>query len=184
MIDLEWGRGWLWPALVALPFVWALVFALFDRSRQALLRYGATPRRGSGGPFARSLRLTALLLLGLLCWMDPRSGEETVAVERRGLDVIVCLDTSRSMLAGDMEPNRLQRENQLGLNPTGLNRRFVRTFWDRSMTQKVVGIVISRKPENTALEKLRNAATGTSRILVLLPLICLSSSSLAHNLLQ
>jgi len=110
--DLEWGRGWLWPALVALPFVWALVFALFDRSRQALLRYGAAPRRGGGGPFARSVRLTGLLLLGLLCWMDPRSGEETVAVERRGLDVIVCLDTSRSMLAGDMEPNRLQRAMQ------------------------------------------------------------------------
>jgi hypothetical protein len=110
--DLEWGRGWLWPALLAMPLLWALVHALFDRTRQALRRYGAATRRGSGGPLLRSLRLCVLLLLGLLCWMDPRSGEETVTLERRGLDVIVCLDTSRSMLAGDMEPSRLQRAMQ------------------------------------------------------------------------
>jgi Ca-activated chloride channel family protein len=56
-----------------------------------------------------SLRVTVLLGLGLVCWMDPRLGEEQVAVERRGLDLIFCLDTSRSMLARDLEPSRLER---------------------------------------------------------------------------
>ena len=44
--------------------------------------------------------------------MDPRWGDEQFAVERRGLDVIFCLDTSRSMLARDLEPFRLARAKQ------------------------------------------------------------------------
>jgi len=110
--DLEWSRASLWPWLLALPLVWALAFGLFDRSRAAVARYGAMPRHGLPSPFWRSLRLSVLLALGLLCWMDPRSGEESIATERRGLDVLVCLDTSRSMLAADMQPTRLQRALQ------------------------------------------------------------------------
>ena len=60
-------------------------------------------------PLWRSLRLTALLGLGLVCWLDPRWGEEAVDVERRGLDLVFCLDTSQSMLARDMQPTRLDR---------------------------------------------------------------------------
>lgn len=112
MNDLEWSRAFLWPWLLVLPLVWALAFGLFDRSRAAVARYGATPRHGLPSPFWRSLRLSVLLALGLLCWMDPRSGEESIATERRGLDVLVCLDTSRSMLAADMQPTRLQRALQ------------------------------------------------------------------------
>jgi Ca-activated chloride channel family protein len=44
--------------------------------------------------------------------MDPRLGDEPVQIERRGLDVLLCLDTSQSMLAGDLEPSRLQRALQ------------------------------------------------------------------------
>lgn len=112
MSDLEWSRSFLWPWLLALPLVWALAFGLFDRSRAAVARYGAMPRHGLASSFWRSLRLSALLALALLCWMDPRSGEESIATERRGLDVLVCLDTSRSMLATDMQPTRLQRALQ------------------------------------------------------------------------
>jgi Ca-activated chloride channel family protein len=109
---LEWTRGWLWPWLFAVPVVWALAWAMFDRSRAAMRRYGAAPTARVPTPFARSFRLALLALLGLLAWMDPRLGDESVQIERRGLDVVLCLDTSRSMLAGDMEPSRLARALQ------------------------------------------------------------------------
>lgn len=112
MNDFEWTRGGLWPALLALPVVWALCWALFDRTRAAMARYGAVPTGAIGSPLLRSLRLVLLLLFGLLAWMDPRWGDEPIQVERRGLDLIFCLDTSRSMLARDQEPNRLQRAMQ------------------------------------------------------------------------
>lgn len=109
MNGLEFARGWLWPALLGLPIVWALLWALFDRTRRAAVRYGATSTDAVAGPLLRSLGLSTLLGLGVLCWMDPRLGDEPVQVERRGLDLIFCVDTSRSMLARDLEPTRLQR---------------------------------------------------------------------------
>lgn len=112
MTEVVWTRGELWPWLLALPVAWALLWALFARSRAALSRYGAPPVTPVSSPLMRSLRVLLLLGLALLCWMDPRHGDEPIAVERRGLDLIVCLDTSRSMLAGDMEPTRLSRALQ------------------------------------------------------------------------
>ncbi|MBL9077145.1 MAG: VWA domain-containing protein [Planctomycetes bacterium] len=112
MNELVFGRAHLWPWLLALPVAWALLWALCDRARRAAARYGAAPTGGPARPLWSSLRLATLLGLGLLCWMDPRFGDEPIAVERRGLDLIVCLDTSRSMLARDLEPSRLQRALQ------------------------------------------------------------------------
>jgi len=107
--DVEFARGELWPWLLALPAVWALLWLVLDRSRAAMARYGAAPLTRTSPPLWRSLRLTALLGLGVVCWLDPRWGEETVIVERRGLDLVFCLDTSQSMLARDMPPTRLDR---------------------------------------------------------------------------
>ncbi len=109
MNDFVWTRAELWPALVVLPVVWLALRLLFARAHAAIARYGAAPLQPVATPAWRALRITVLYGLGVLCWMDPRWGDEPVAVERRGLDLIVCLDTSRSMLAADMEPTRLQR---------------------------------------------------------------------------
>ena len=109
MSELEWTRAELWPWLLLLPVVWALLWLVFDRARSAAQRYGAAPTQPTSSPVARSLRVALLLGLGFLCWLDPRYGDEVVSVERRGLDLIFCVDTSRSMLARDLEPSRLER---------------------------------------------------------------------------
>jgi len=107
--ELEFTRAFLWPVWLALPLVLAGLWLLLDRRRVAAARYGAAAVGPVSGPWRRALRTTALLALGLLAWMDPRWGDEPVQWERRGLDLIFCLDTSRSMLARDLEPNRLER---------------------------------------------------------------------------
>ena len=109
MNEIEFARAELWPVLLALPVTWALLWLVLDRSRRSMLDYGAAPITPVAAPIWRALRLTTLLALGAVCWLDPRWGEETVAVERRGLDLIFCLDTSQSMLARDMQPTRLAR---------------------------------------------------------------------------
>lgn len=109
MSGLEWSRGALWPWLLLLPVVWALSWLVLDRARAAVSRYGAAPTTPVTAPLWRSLFTTLLLGLGFVCWLDPRYGDEAVAVERRGLDVIFCVDTSQSMLARDMQPTRLER---------------------------------------------------------------------------
>lgn len=52
-----------------------------------------------------------LVLLGLAL-AGPQWGSRMVEVHRRGLDVLIALDVSRSMLAEDVKPNRLQRAQQ------------------------------------------------------------------------
>jgi len=51
-----------------------------------------------------------LLFLGAAgAWQQPRWGLEPDAATRRGIDLLVCLDVSRSMLARDVGPDRLGR---------------------------------------------------------------------------
>lgn len=70
-----------------------------------------------------------LLVLGALAAIaQPRWGVEEDAVRQRGVDILVCLDVSRSMLARDVSPNRLDRARaelqdliqQLGADRIGL----------------------------------------------------------------
>ena len=52
-------------------------------------------------------------LVGAL--VRPQFGTRLEMAERRGVDVVVCLDVSRSMLAEDVRPNRLERaRHQVG----------------------------------------------------------------------
>lgn len=55
-----------------------------------------------------ALRLLALLCIGLAL-TRPQWGSKWEEVKQRGLDIIVVLDTSKSMLAEDIKPNRLKQ---------------------------------------------------------------------------
>jgi Ca-activated chloride channel family protein len=67
---------------------------------------GRLPR---GRRMVRSLlRLTALSLL-VLAAARPQWGASEVEVEQEGIDLVVALDISRSMLAEDIQPTRLGR---------------------------------------------------------------------------
>ncbi len=67
------------------------------------------PRVGWGRALLR-IALTGLTLLALTAGLlGPRWGEANQIVTRRGIDVMVVLDVSRSMLARDIAPDRLER---------------------------------------------------------------------------
>lgn len=104
----EWA-----PALLLAPLA-ALALWAADRSRARRLARIAGPRAGvladGPGPRAGRLRrwlLPAGLLGAILAALQPRLGEGG-AVAWRGADVVVCLDVSRSMLARDASPDRLE----------------------------------------------------------------------------
>ena len=58
-----------------------------------------------------------LLSVGLCCiiigWANLRVGDKMEKTERKGIDVIIALDVSKSMLAKDIQPDRLTRAKQL-----------------------------------------------------------------------
>jgi Ca-activated chloride channel family protein len=67
----------------------------------------------------RKIRLGGLLL-SVICLIvamaGPRWGFEWEEVQQRGLDIVVAIDTSKSMLAQDIAPNRLARAKLAALD--------------------------------------------------------------------
>src|SRR5207247_4640556 len=60
----------------------------------------------------RALRFGLQLLglsLGLVSLVQPHWGYTFEDVNRKGLDLLIAVDTSRSMLSNDVQPNRLER---------------------------------------------------------------------------
>jgi Ca-activated chloride channel family protein len=53
--------------------------------------------------------LVLVLTFGILALMRPQWGFHWQEVKRRGLDILIAIDTSKSMLASDVKPNRLER---------------------------------------------------------------------------
>ncbi len=106
---------WLWGLLV-LPLA-VLLFVRAEQRSAARLREFVAPRLLAqlGAAVSRPRRWLrfALLLLGvglaLVSLAKPRWGYTYDEVKRKGLDLIIAIDTSRSMLANDVAPNRLQR---------------------------------------------------------------------------
>jgi Ca-activated chloride channel homolog len=105
--------GYLW-FLLALPILGAGFALSFRLRRRALETFGdpALMRRlsTSAGTERRvhkaALVVTAALFL-VLALARPQWGARLETVTRRGVDVIVAVDTSLSMLAEDVKPNRL-----------------------------------------------------------------------------
>ncbi len=55
----------------------------------------------------------SMVLASLVVAMaDPQTGSRLEKVKRKGIDLMICLDVSNSMLAQDIKPNRLERAKQ------------------------------------------------------------------------
>ncbi|MGD0208232.1 MAG: VWA domain-containing protein [Verrucomicrobiota bacterium] len=98
------------PALLAF-FWWAM------RSRQKLLEQFIQARLLSTltvgiSPARKKIRFGCLMFavaLLVITLARPQHGFDLQEVEQRGLDIVVAVDTSKSMLATDIAPNRLAR---------------------------------------------------------------------------
>jgi len=114
-MNLHWLHPeWLW-ALAAVPGTALLLGWAARRRQRDLERLGdpvliaqlAAPAPGRARLRA-ALLLTAIALLALAL-AGPRLGLQPRQAERRGLDLLIALDVSNSMLAEDVAPNRLTR---------------------------------------------------------------------------
>lgn len=98
-----------WLILLGIPAAWLLHRA--DAQRQADLRRLVGEGRPARGQLLRRwlARLVSaavvLLLVAALC--RPQWGQVTQQEKHVGVDILIALDVSRSMLADDLSPNRL-----------------------------------------------------------------------------
>lgn len=96
---------------LVLFYIWA--FAVRRRMREKFAQKGLLSELLTGVDPARQ-RLKAVLMVAGLCFcflalMRPQWGFKWQEVKHRGLDIIIALDSSKSMLAADIKPSRLER---------------------------------------------------------------------------
>jgi len=73
----------------------------------SLLRQAGAEGTGGWYRVLLALRLAALALV-IVAFARPQSGSTTEDVSTRGIDIVLALDISSSMLAEDLDPNRLE----------------------------------------------------------------------------
>ena len=56
--------------------------------------------------------LVVALAIGIIGLANLQAGSRTEKIERKGIDVMIALDVSKSMLAQDLSPNRLEKAKQ------------------------------------------------------------------------
>lgn len=105
----------LW--LLALVPLLALLLAYGYRARAQSATTFGEKNTVAGLVRGRSPRLRAIrgvlfvlgLLFAILAWAGPQYGSHTRVLSKRGIDFVVALDFSKSMLARDVRPSRIDR---------------------------------------------------------------------------
>ena len=107
--------GYLLVALAAVPIVMLAYAAARVARRRALARLLSSQHlerlafsEGAGRYYARAVLASLGIALSLCALARPRWGTRLEVVTRKGVDIVVALDTSLSMLSEDVKPNRLE----------------------------------------------------------------------------
>src|SRR5687768_9975839 len=107
-------------ALAAIPVMLLLFFLLLKWKKKAIKKIGdvhLVKQLIKGfSPALFSLKIILILIAFALCAFaiaDVVKPEGTQIIDRHGIDVMIALDVSNSMLADDIKPNRLERAKQV-----------------------------------------------------------------------
>jgi len=105
--------------LILIPILVIFFIILMQWRRKALSRFGELniigqliPNYSPGRHIVKFILLLiglAFLIMGLA---NPQIGSKLVKAERKGIDIMIALDVSNSMLAEDIQPNRLEKAKQ------------------------------------------------------------------------
>lgn len=113
----------LWLLLVIVPAL-ILFFWWAARVRQKLMAQFVQARLLPGliagvSPRRRKIRAVLIIMAAvclILALARPQWGYDLEEVSQRGLDIVIAIDTSKSMLADDIAPNRLSRAKLAALD--------------------------------------------------------------------
>lgn len=101
--------------LLIIPLLTILfVYARIRRSRNLKqwgdekLLSGLIPEYSSSRPVFRFIVWNLAFIMLVIAAANPQIGSKLVKVKQKGIDMMVCLDVSNSMLAQDAKPNRLE----------------------------------------------------------------------------
>ncbi len=110
---------YLW-LFVAMPFLLALYLYLNVRKRRDVQRMGnlttlrmMMPELSLKRSYLKFWLIFTALCIGIFLVARPQFGTKVETVEKEGIELVIAIDVSYSMLATDLSPDRLSRARQI-----------------------------------------------------------------------
>lgn len=110
-------------ALLALPVLAIFFWWMWRRRKQALSRFASTrmqkllmPQMSRYKHSVKFLLLLGALIFLIVGWANPQMGTREATVEQKVVEVLLAIDVSKSMLAEDVVPSRLERTKRFATN--------------------------------------------------------------------
>jgi Ca-activated chloride channel family protein len=104
---------------LVIPVLTFLLILFLTWKKRALTRFGQwevirqlMPAFSKSKPVVKFILLMAVLSALIISLAGPQTGSRLEKVKRKGIDLMICLDVSNSMLAQDIKPDRLERAKQ------------------------------------------------------------------------
>lgn len=110
---------YLWLFIV-MPILLALYIYLNIRKRKDVQKMGTLstlkkmmPELSLKRSYLKFWLIFAALCVGIIMLARPQFGTKVETVEKEGIELVIAIDVSNSMLAEDVSPNRLERAKQI-----------------------------------------------------------------------
>ncbi len=118
MYQLE-EKIWFWLLLIIpVIIVFFLLLQLWKRyvqnkfiSKQMLKKL--SPNKSLFKPILKLIVLCLAFVCLIIAMVNPKIGTKLETIKREGVDIVFAVDVSKSMLAEDIAPNRLEKSKQL-----------------------------------------------------------------------
>jgi len=101
-----------WIVLFLVIFFWMTMLrhhVLVNRFVQGKLQGQVARNFMRKNKILKNILILLVFVFGILALCRPQWGFEWQEIKRKGIDIIVIIDTSKSMLTQDVKPNRLER---------------------------------------------------------------------------
>ncbi|MBP9855252.1 MAG: VWA domain-containing protein [Candidatus Omnitrophica bacterium] len=101
-----------WLTLCLAIFLWSAFFhhrQLMERFVQGKLQAQVAGSYGRRKKIIKNILIILVFIFSIFALARPQWGYEWQEIKRKGIDILVVVDTSKSMLTQDVKPNRLER---------------------------------------------------------------------------
>ncbi|MDY7395950.1 VWA domain-containing protein [Aureibaculum sp. 2210JD6-5] len=118
MYQLEEKTYFYYFAAIAVLFLAYLLVSIWKKQKQkafadSKLLEKLSPEISPFKSFFKTLMVALALAFLIIALVNPKMGTKLKTIKREGVDVVFALDVSKSMLAEDVAPNRLEKAKQI-----------------------------------------------------------------------
>lgn len=113
---MKWANAWAWIGVLVLPFLILFFWWLIRQKKariNAMIAQSLWSKRSADAWYHNEIlyvvAMSLCVLFSIVALARPQWGEQAQTLKRQGLDILIAVDVSKSMLTTDVRPSRLER---------------------------------------------------------------------------